>query len=161
MRRNLRRAHHVCVYMTSHLSSSLDALIDETVALFHRLRAVAETVHGDGELSAARRGVLRSLAKLGPQTVPQIASARPVSRQHVQTIVDGLAADGLVETIDNPAHKRSVLVRLTGRGRTAVRGIARRESALLASIEVGASAAEIDQATDVLRAFRTRLEERP
>jgi len=57
-------------------------------------------------LSAARRGVLRSLARLGPQTVPQMAGARPVSRQHIQTIVNALAADGLVETIDNPAHKR-------------------------------------------------------
>ena len=145
--------------MTSHLSSSLGGLIDETVALFHRLRAVAEAVHGEGELSAARRGVLTSLARLGPQTVPQMAAVRPVSRQHVQAIVDSLAADRLVETIDNPAHKRSVLVRLTARGRTAVRDIVRRESALLASLDVGVSAAEIDRATEVLKKFRTRLEE--
>lgn len=146
--------------MTTELSSSLEGLIDETVALFHRLRAVAAAVHGEGELSAARRGVLTSLVKLGPQTVPQMAAVRPVSRQHIQTIVDSLAADGLVETIDNPAHKRSVLVRLTARGRTAVRDIARRESALLTSLDVGVSAAEIDRATAVLNKFRTRLEER-
>ena len=146
--------------MTTDLSSSLEALIEETVALFHRLRAVAAEVHGEGELSAARRGVLTSLVKLGPQTVPQMAAVRPVSRQHIQTIVDSLAADGLVETIDNPAHKRSVLVRLTARGRTAVRDITRRESSLLASLDVGVSAAEIDRATAVLKTFRTRLEER-
>ena len=146
--------------MTTDLSSSLEALIEETVALFHRLRAVAAEVHGEGELSAARRGVLTSLAKLGPQTVPQMAAVRPVSRQHIQTIVDSLAADGLVETIDNPAHKRSVLVRLTASGRTAVRDITRRESSLLASLDVGVSAAEIDRATAVLKTFRTRLEER-
>ena len=146
--------------MTTDLSSSLEALIDETVALFHRLRAVAAEVHGEGELSAARRGVLTSLVKLGPQTVPQMAAVRPVSRQHIQTVVDSLAADGLVETIDNPAHRRSVLVRLTARGRTAVRDIARRESSLLASLDVGVSAAEIDRAAAVLKTFRTRLEER-
>jgi len=146
--------------MTTELSSSLEGLIDETVALFHRLRAVAAAVHGEGELSAARRGVLTSLVKLGPQTVPQMAAVRPVSRQHIQTIVDSLAADGLVETVDNPAHKRSVLVRLTARGRTAVRDIARRESALLASLDVGVSAVEIDRAAAVLKRFRTRLEER-
>src|SRR5436190_234471 len=99
--------------MTSSLSSSLGALIDETVALFHRLRAAAAAIHGEGELSAARRGVLRSLARAGAQTVPQIAAARPVSRQHIQTVVDALVADRLVETTDNPAHRRSVLVRLT------------------------------------------------
>jgi len=146
--------------MTSNLSSSLEALIDEAVALFHRMRVVAEEVHGQGEFSAARRGVLRSLARLGPQTVPQIASARPVSRQHIQTIVDELAADGLVETIDNPAHRRSVLVRLTTRGRAAVRDIARREAALLASIDVGVSAADVDRATTVLKRFREGLEKR-
>jgi len=124
------------------------------------MRVVAEEVHGQGEFSAARRGVLRSLARLGPQTVPQIASARPVSRQHIQTIVDELAADGLVETIDNPAHRRSVLVRLTTRGRAAVRDIARREAALLASIDVGVSAADVDRATTVLKRFREGLEKR-
>ncbi|HJZ77829.1 MAG TPA: MarR family transcriptional regulator [Vicinamibacterales bacterium] len=146
--------------MTSKLSSSLGALIDEAVALFHRMRVVAEEVHGEGEFSAARRGVLRSLARLGPQTVPQIASARPVSRQHIQTIVDGLATDGLVETIENPAHKRSVLVRLTAPGRTAVRDIAQREAALLASIDVGVPAADVERATAVLKAFREALENR-
>jgi DNA-binding MarR family transcriptional regulator len=147
--------------MTSRLSSSLEALIDETVGLFHRLRSAAEAVHGEGELSAARRGVLKGLAALGPQTVPQMANRRPVSRQHIQAIVNLLAHDRLVETIANPAHKRSVLVRLTARGRTAVRDIARREAALLASIGSGLSPAEIDRATAVLRTFRARLEERP
>src|SRR5262249_4590014 len=146
--------------MTTELSSSLEGLIDETVALFHRLRAVAAAVHGEGELSAARRGVLTSLARLGPQTVPPMAALRPVARQHLPTVGRSPAADGLVETIDNPAHKRSVLVRLTARGRTAVRDIARRESALLTSLDVGVSAAEIDRATAVLNKFRTRLEER-
>jgi len=147
--------------MTSHLSSSLEALVDETVALFHRLRSAAEAVHGEGELSAARRGVLKGLARLGPQTVPQMANLRPVSRQHIQAIVDRLAHDRLVETIPNPAHKRSVLVRLTARGRTAVKDIARRETALLASLGSGLSPAEIERATAVLRTFRARLEERP
>jgi DNA-binding MarR family transcriptional regulator len=147
--------------MTSHLSSSLEALIDETVALFHRLRAAAEAVHGEGDLSAPRRGVLKGLARLGPQTVPQMANLRPVSRQHIQAIVDGLLRDRLVETIANPAHQRSVLVRLTVRGRTAVKDIARREAALLASIGSGLSPAEIDRATAVLQTLRARLEERP
>jgi DNA-binding MarR family transcriptional regulator len=144
--------------MTSDLSLSLEALVAETVALFHRLRVTAEQIHGDGAQSAARRGVLRSLARGGPQTVPHMASARPVSRQHIQAIVDALAADGLVETVHNPAHKRSVLVRLTPAGRTAVRDIAKREAALLRTIDIGAPAADIERAAGVLRKFRTSLE---
>jgi DNA-binding MarR family transcriptional regulator len=146
--------------MTIDLSSPAGHLIDETVALFHRLRAAAEKVHGEGETSAARRGVLRSLAQGGPQTVPRMARARPVSRQHIQTIVDALAADGLVATVANPAHKRSVLVRLTARGKAAVRDIARREAALLASLDLGIPAADLARAAAVIRTFRIRLEER-
>jgi len=144
--------------MTTRLSSSLEGLIDETVALFHRLRATAEAIHGEGEVSAARRGVLRSLARGGAQTVPQMASTRPVSRQHIQTIVDALAADGLVETVANPAHKRSVLVRLTSAGRAAVRDIAAREAAFLRSLDLDMAAADVDRAVRVLRALRSRLE---
>lgn len=144
--------------MTTNLSFSLERLVDETVALFHRLRAAAEAIHGEGELSAARRGVLRGLARGGPQTVPQMATARPVSRQHIQTIVDALAADGLVETVANPAHKRSVLVRLTPAGRAAVRDIAVREAAFLRSLDLDLPAADVDRAARVLRALRSRLE---
>jgi DNA-binding MarR family transcriptional regulator len=144
--------------MTSDLSSSLGALVDETVALFHRLRATAEQLHGDGAQSAARRGVLRTLARCGPQTVPQMANARPVSRQHIQAIVDTLAADGLVETVKNPAHKRSVLVRLTAAGRAAVRDIAGREAALLSTLDIGVPPVDLHRAASVLRAFRTSLE---
>ena len=46
-------------------------------------------------------GLLRSLALLGPLTVPQIAQMRPTSRQRMQRLADGLAAEGLVQFIDN------------------------------------------------------------
>jgi DNA-binding MarR family transcriptional regulator len=144
--------------MTSRLSSSLNALVDETVLLFHRLRAAAEAIHGEGEPSAARRGVLRSLDRGGPQTVPQLAGARPVSRQHIQTIVDALAADHLVETLENPAHKRSVLIRLTPRGRARVRAIARLEADLLDRLDLGVTTGDIRTAVRVLQAFRSSLE---
>ena len=43
----------------------------------------------------------------GPLTVPQIAQMRPTSRQRMQRLADELAAEGLVEFIDNPGHRRS------------------------------------------------------
>jgi hypothetical protein len=42
-------------------------------------------------MTAGKRGVLKGLDRLGPQTVPQMARARPVSRQHIQTLVNRLA----------------------------------------------------------------------
>jgi len=143
--------------MTTKLSS-IGTLIDETVALFHRLRATAELLHGGGELSAARRGVLRSLAREGPQTVPRLASARPVSRQHIQAIVDALAHDGLVNTMPNPAHKRSSLMRLTAEGRATVREIERREAAFFDRVNVSVAVRDLEAATSVLKAVRTSLE---
>ena len=92
------------------------SLIDETRLLFHHLRRTAESLHRQGEITAGRRGVLESLHREGPRTVPQLARARPVSRQHIQKLVDPLAAEGLVELVDNPRHKRSKLVRLTAAG---------------------------------------------
>jgi len=133
---------------------ALGELMDETVALFHRLRAVAEEVHGQGEASAGRRGLLLSLARGGPQTVPQLARARPVSRQHVQTLVNALAADGLVELVENPAHKRSSLVRLTRAGALRLDGMARRERELLGSLSLGVGAHELRAASETLRQVR-------
>src|SRR5262249_55258435 len=61
-------------------------------------------------------GFMRSLALLGPLTVPQIAHMRPTSRQRMQRLADELAAEGLVKFIDNPKHRRSKLVQLTPKG---------------------------------------------
>src|SRR5262249_26714267 len=83
--------------------AALQSVGDETRKLFHRLKAVAETVHGQGETSAGRRGILLDLARHGAHTVPQLARARPVSRQHIQTLVNALRTDRYVELIDNPA----------------------------------------------------------
>src|SRR6185295_2910219 len=74
-------------------------------------RAGAVTAWGGGSW-----GLMRGLAEGGPQTVPQLARARPVARQRIQRLVDELAAAGLVELVDNPHHRRSRLVRLTARG---------------------------------------------
>ena len=95
------------VALTGFGDSALESLLGAAVALFHRLQAVADEAYHQGELSAGRRGVLRGLDRHGPQTVPQMARARPVSRQYIQTLVDVLAKEGYVGLIANPAHKRS------------------------------------------------------
>lgn len=85
--------------------------------LFHRLRAFGDTLHEEHGITTPMRGVMQSLFDKGKQTVPQMAAARPVSRQHIQTIVNDLAARKLVRTVPNPAHKRSSLIALTQSGK--------------------------------------------
>src|SRR5215813_12584173 len=92
--------------------SPFDSMITETVSRFHRLRFVADQIHHRGEMTGGLRSILRSLDKLGEQTVPQMARARSVTRQHVQALVNQLVKERLVEFIANPAHKRSPLAPL-------------------------------------------------
>jgi DNA-binding MarR family transcriptional regulator len=133
-------------------------VIDETRLLFHRLRAAADQVHGHGEISAGLRGVLRDLSRFGPQTVPQMARRRPVSRQHIQVLVDRLAEDGHVELNPNPAHKRSRLVCLTARGESFVATMNRREEKILGGLKISVKEKDLRTAAQVLRKLRESLE---
>jgi DNA-binding MarR family transcriptional regulator len=138
-------------------SPAFEEVIDETTALFHLLHAVAAQLHGGGEFTAGRRGVLRGLDRFGPQTVPQMARARPVSRQYIQSLVNDLEAEGLVETIENPAHRRSRLVRLTPRGAGTLAAMYRREADFFATLDLPISDDEVRNAASVLHAARTAL----
>jgi DNA-binding MarR family transcriptional regulator len=136
---------------------SVAALFDATVSLFHKLKAAAAEIHAQGESTAGKRGVLRGLARAGPQTVPQMARARPVSRQLIQTLVNALEADGLVETVENPAHLRSRLIRLTMRGRKAVKRMEGRERELLSGLELNVPLRDVKSAARVLGAVTRAL----
>lgn len=138
-------------------AAALSILFDEVVATFHRLRALAAELHGRGEPTAADRGVLRSLVQHGPQTVPQLARARPVSRQHIQLVVDKLLQECLVESAENPSHRRSKLVRPTAKGRALLAAMSRREARLLRRFNPGATLARIEEAAATLRIVNARL----
>ncbi len=134
-------------------------MIDETVLLFRRLRSVTEALHGDGTLSGGRRNVLRELERSGPQTVPQLARSRAVTRQHVQALVNPLEEQGYIEFIDNPAHRRSRLVRLTPSGVKYLDRMQRREADLLSAVNVGVSTERVESAVEVVRLVRDALAE--
>jgi DNA-binding MarR family transcriptional regulator len=137
--------------------TALEEVVDQTVSLFHLLQALAEDLHGQGELTAARRGVLRGLDRFGPQTVPQLARARPVSRQYIQLLVHQLEADGLVDLRENIAHKRSRLVRLTPQGKAYLEAIYQREAALYATLALAVPEEALRATADVLSAVRDAL----
>jgi DNA-binding MarR family transcriptional regulator len=138
--------------------SPFDSLINETVSLFHRLRVVADQIHHRGEMTGALRSILRSLDKLGEQTVPQMARARAVSRQHVQALVNQLVGERLVEFITNPAHKRSPLARLTTLGKKTVDAMNRNEDKLLGKTDLDVTDKDLRQAAETLRTVRAYFE---
>ncbi len=101
-----------------------------------------------------------SLQRHGPLSVPQMARARPVSRQHIQVLVNSLADDGLVEAVTNPAHRRSPLFQLTPEGDELVDVMSRREAGVVARLEIGIPDGELRAASAVLREVRKRFEGR-
>ncbi len=144
--------------MHENQAAALLSLFDEIPALFHLLQTVVAQVHGGDVSTAGRRGVLRNLDRHGPQTVPQMARARSVSRQHIQVLVNGLLADRLVASEENPAHRKSPLLRLTARGKRGLLATKKREARLLSQLRIDLSASEIDRVTDALRSLRDLLE---
>jgi len=90
--------------------------------------------------------------------MPQLARARPVSRQHIQVLVNGLLKNGLVVTEENPAHRRSALVHLTPKGKRQLEAMQKRERDLLVHARFGLTAQEIEGAAETLGAVRRFLE---
>ena len=144
--------------MLTATSHKLVKVLDEAVALNFRLQRVAEELHRQGPASSARRGILKTLSDEGPQSVPQMARARTVTRQHVQTLVNSLMDEGLVELSLNPAHRRSSLIRLTKTGEQAVRDNTRREAVLVKEFTPDVDNHDLDVAYDVLHRVRLFLE---
>jgi DNA-binding MarR family transcriptional regulator len=87
-----------------------------TIETYFRIEAITQSIGGFAQ-AGGEWGVMKTLIREGPHTVPEIARSRPVSRQHCQTIVNHLYEKGFVEFIENPKHKRSVLVQVSKKGR--------------------------------------------
>ena len=136
----------------------LDAVIRAVRACFQRLGAAANEMHKDLGVTASMRAVMESLAEGGAQTVPGIARAKSVSRQHIQVIVDALAAAGHVGLRDNPAHKRSPLVELTESGASVYGSVRIREAAALRELAGVLANRDMDAALRVLSTISNYLE---
>ena len=142
----------------SRSAEAVMTVLEETVSLFFRLRAVLEDIHGHSDISGSMRGVMRELKHHGPLTVPQMARRRPVSRQHIQAIVNDLQRAGLASLAANPRHKRSKIVQLTLKGEEALNHIIEREHAVLNQMEIPVSVEELRETRDVLVKLRAMME---
>ena len=127
------------------------ALMLEVAQCFFRIRALGQKAGLITSWGGGAFGFMRSLARLGPLTVPQIAEMRPTSRQRMQRLADELAAEGLVKFVDNPKHRRSKLVRLTRKGDARYRELNARFLEIAATMGTALSAADIRKTTEVVR----------
>jgi DNA-binding MarR family transcriptional regulator len=132
-------------------AEAIAELVLEVAQCFFRIRALGQKTGLITSWGGGAFGFLRSLALLGPLTVPQIAEMRPTSRQRMQRLADELAAEGLVEFIDNPKHRRSKLVRLTRKGDARYRDMDARFLVIASTMGVALSEADIRKTTEIVR----------
>jgi len=123
----------------------------EVAQCFFRIRAFGQKTGFITSWGGGAFGFMRSLALLGPLTVPQIAEMRPTSRQRMQRLANELAADGLVEFVDNPRHRRSKLVRLTRRGDARYRELNARLVSIASTMGVDLDETDIRRTIELVR----------
>ena len=132
-------------------AEAIAALMLEVAQCFFRIRAVGQKTGLITSWGGGAFGFMRSLALIGPLTVPQIAQMRPTSRQRMQRLADELAAAGLVRFIDNPKHRRSKLVQLTPKGEARYRQLNTRFLAIAATMGGALGEADIRRASGIVR----------
>src|SRR5215469_11182690 len=134
-------------------------LMLEVAQCFFRIRALGQKTGLITSWGGGAYGFMRSLALLDPLTVPQIAKMRPTSRQRMQRLADELAADGLVEFIDNPRHRRSKLVRLTRKGNLRYRRLNARLLEIASTIGVDLTEADIRKSIETVRQLSDEMKD--
>lgn len=127
------------------------------IEMYFRIEAITQATAGFAT-AGGEWGVLRTLVKEGPLTVPEMARSRPVSRQHCQTICNALESQGLVEFIENPKHKKSKLVRATKKGRDRFQSMKKQFLAAAGVYAPFFTAAEVSVATEVCRRAREMIQ---
>ena len=132
-------------------AEAIAELMLEVAQCFFRIRALGQKTGLITSWGGGAFGFMRSLALLGPLTVPQIAQMRPTSRQRMQRLADELEAQGLVEFIDNPKHRRSKLVRLTRKGDARYGELKARFLAIASTMGVGLREGDIRRTTEFVR----------
>jgi DNA-binding MarR family transcriptional regulator len=140
-------------------SDAIAELMLEAAQFFFRLRAVGQKTGLITSWGGGAFGFMRSLALIGPLTVPQIAQMRPTSRQRMQRLADELAAEGLVEFVDNPKHRRSKLVRLTPKGDRHYRNLNTGFLAIASTLGVDLSEGDIRKTTEIVRRLSDEVKE--
>jgi DNA-binding MarR family transcriptional regulator len=134
-------------------------LMIEVFRLNGLLTAAGDALARPAGQSAARWQVLAAVHD-EPATVAQIARALRLARQSVQRVADLIVADGLATYVDNPEHRRARLLRLTPKGRRALRVIQDAQRAWADAIGAEIGEADLRRASEVLGRVLRILEAR-
>jgi DNA-binding MarR family transcriptional regulator len=149
-RRTVRRRTGTDQIVDSKAEAIAQLMLD-VAQCFFKIRALGQKTGFITGWGGGAFGFMRSLALLGPLTVPQIALMRPTSRQRMQRLANELETEGFVEFIDNPKHRRSKLVRLTPKGDARYREHSARLLSIASTMGATLSEEDIRKATEIVR----------
>lgn len=134
-------------------------LFREVFVLHGVLSHVMDMVHEQAGLSTSKHRIMRSLIRMGPATVPDVAAVLNVSRQFVQKTCNELYADGFIEFRDNPRHKRSKFVLLTKSGESAFAQARQKENAIIEQVMPDIDPDRAAEAREILKSIRKAIDE--
>ena len=137
---------------------TLTHLIREVRTCFNQLRSLAESLNADLDVNPSMRAIMESLVRDVPRTVPDLATERGTSRQHVQKVINGLLEQDLVKAVENPEHKRSVLYLLTPEGEKVFTEIRQREAAPMRALSEALSQSDTKHTAEVLSRMNQTLD---
>jgi DNA-binding MarR family transcriptional regulator len=121
--------------------------------------AAGDVLAAEEGLTAARWQVLGALALAERAlTVPQIARRMGLTRQAVQVSINRLRSEGLVESDENPDHRRSPLIRMSELGAARYAALDRRQIDWINDLASGFRRSELATAARVLQELSKRLE---
>jgi DNA-binding MarR family transcriptional regulator len=132
------------------------ALLGQVIGLTRRFTVVGEALAKPAGQTLARWLVLDAVDS-APATVAQVARTLHLARQSVQRLADVLARDGFAVYQDNPAHRRAKLLRITPRGRAALRRIQTAQVAWADALGAEIGEEELQRASVVLDRVRQAL----
>ncbi len=119
-----------------------------TLAL--RLADLMDQALAQGGLTRARAGVIWELHRRGPLFQRQLSQALGVTPRNVTGLVDAVEAAGLVVRCPHPTDRRTTLVKLTARGRSATTAMETGRDSLAAELFRHVSSPDMRRFVDVL-----------
>lgn len=139
----------------------LVGLVDETSRLVGRLRSAFAASRQEFGLNDSETMVLNAVveAERAP-TVAQIGRSLGHPRQLIQRAANSLREAGLIETADNPDHKRAPLLRPTEKGVALKRQADTMSEEIAEKLMPALDENGVRETTVALRAIRKQLEAR-
>jgi DNA-binding MarR family transcriptional regulator len=124
------------------------------------LSAAGDSLARPAGQSSARWQVLAG-AESGSMTVADIARMLGLQRQSIQRVADLLEGEGLVHSVENPRHRRAMLLALTESGAETLRSIQEAQRVWADGLGAKVGRARLERATETLELALGALEGTP